>query len=161
MIQPKDLVFCYRSGADAMARLAGDVADADFAAQPIESINHPAWLFQHVGIYHGVIVALLKQEDFPNPWAEPCGKDHPPVGDRSAYPAKDAILATHAASVDAAAEAMLAAPADVWSQPFEHATWGKQFESVGAAVVYLATTHLATHLGQLSGWRRAMNLPRV
>lgn len=161
MITPTDLLFSYRWGVDTFAKLVGDVPDADFAAQPIEGINHPAWLLGHVGTYHEVIVALLRGEPFDNPWDAPCGKNSSPVADRSAYPSKEQILRRHHAGAAEAYAAIESSPAEAWTKPLEHPSWGKQFETVAPAVVFLATTHQALHLGQLSGWRRAMNLPRI
>ncbi|TWT98115.1 DinB superfamily protein [Botrimarina colliarenosi] len=161
MITPDDLLFSYRWGADTFAKLVSDVADADFAAQPVEGINHPAWLFGHIATYHDVIGQLLRGEAFDNPWDSPCGKNSFPGADRSAYPSKEAILARHEAGVAAAVEAIAASTPDAWSRPLEHPTWGKQFATVAPAVVFLATTHQGLHLGQLSGWRRAMGLPRI
>lgn len=160
-IQPADLIFSYRWGADTISRLVSDVSDEQFAAQPIEAINHPAWLIGHVSIYNGVIVQLLKGESFEDPWAQPCGKNSVPSSSRTEYPSKQQILDNFTAGVDAACAAMEQAPADAWTAPLDHPTWGKQFATVAPAVVFLATTHLALHTGQLSGWRRAMKLPRV
>lgn len=156
-----DILFAYRWGADQFTRLVADVPDADFAAQPAAGINHPAWLFGHVGVYHDVIVALLRGEPFDNPWDAPCGKNSTPLATRSAYPTKEQILAEHAARVARACEAIASAPPAAWTAEFHHPVWGKQFASVGMAVVFLATTHQALHLGQLSGWRRAQGLPRL
>lgn len=161
MLQPADLIFSYRFNADNFAKLVSDVKDDDFAAQPIEAINHPAWLLGHVSAYNPVIVALLKGEPFENPWESPCGKLSTPVADRSKYPSKEECLQTFLSGVDAACEVIAAAPEAAWKQQFDHPAWGKQFETTAPAVVFVATTHLALHLGQLSGWRRAMKLPRI
>ncbi|MEO0532193.1 MAG: DinB family protein [Planctomycetota bacterium] len=161
MITPEQLLFSYKWGADMFERLVSEVDDADFAAQPVEGINHPAWLFGHVATYHHVIVALLEGKSFDNPWDADCGKNSSPVADRSAYPSKDTILKRHADGVAAATSAITSASPEAWSATFEHPTWGKQFDAVAPAVTFLATTHQALHLGQLSGWRRAMKLPRV
>lgn len=161
MITPNDLLFSYKWNADAYARLLSDVADDQMASQPIEGINHPAWLLGHVAIYNPVIGALLRGEDFENPWTQPFGKESHPIADRAAYASKADLLAGFQAGVEAAAAAIEGAPESAWSAPMSHPTWGKQFASVAAAVTYLATTHLALHLGQVSGWRRAMRLPRV
>lgn len=161
MIPPEAIVFSYRFGADMFEKLVSDVADPDFVAQPIEGINHPAWLFGHVGTYHEVIAALLRGEAFDNPWDAPCGKNSSPKADRAAYPDKEVLLGQHRDAVSKAIEAIQSASAEAWSAPLEHPTWGKQFDTVAPAVVFLATTHQALHLGQLSGWRRAMALPRI
>ena len=161
MISADDLLFSYRWGCDTFEKLAADVPDERFAEQPVDGINHPAWLFGHVANYHDVIVALLTGKSFDDPWAMPCGKNSAPVADRSAYPSKEAILERHRTGADAAIAAITAASPAAWSGGFAHPTWGKQFTAVAPAVTFLATTHLALHLGQLSGWRRAAGLPRV
>ncbi|MEM1210990.1 MAG: DinB family protein [Planctomycetota bacterium] len=161
MLTPDDLLFAYRWNADTFARLAADIDDARFADQPVPAINHPAWLIGHVSAYNGVIVALLTGEPFDNPWAGPCGKDNPPVADRSVYPAKDQALAGFTAGVEAVAADIADAPPAAWSAAVDHPTWGKQFPSVATAVTFLATSHLAYHTGQLSAWRRAAGLPHT
>ena len=160
-IEANHLIFSYRWGADAIERLVSDVADEQMADQPIETINHPAWLIGHVSIYNGVIVRLLRNESFDDPWARPCGKNSVPSPNRAEYPGKAEILEQFRRGVDAGCQAIEQSPADAWSTPLNHPTWGKQFETVAPAVVFLATTHLALHTGQLSGWRRAMKLPRI
>ena len=161
MLNPEDLLFSYRWGGDTLLRLVSDVDDARMAEQPVEGINHPAWLLGHVSIYNRVIVALLRGETFADPWSEPCGKDSQPVADRSAYPSKAEIVSGFESGFAAAAKAIAEAPRSAWSAPLEHPTWGKQFDTVAPAVAFLATTHLGLHTGQLSGWRRAAGLPRI
>lgn len=160
-IEPSHLTFSYRWGADAIERLVSDVPDEHMAAQPIEAMNHPAWLIGHVSIYNEVIVRLLRGEPFDDPWQQPCGKNSVPSPDRSAYPSKSDLLSHFRQGVEAGCDAVVHAPAAAWTTPLEHPTWGKQFETVAPAVLFLATTHLALHTGQLSGWRRAMKLPRI
>lgn len=161
MIDPQSLIFSYKWGADTFERLVSDVDDAQFADQPVEAINHPAWLLGHITTYHDVIVALLAGQPFDNPWDAPCGKNSTPTSDRSVYASKDEILRLHREGFERGAEAIRSAPAQAWTASFDHPEWGKQFDAVAPAVVFLATTHQALHLGQLSGWRRAMGLPRV
>lgn len=161
MLTVDDLLFSYRWGAETMRKLAADVPDERFAEQPVATINHPAWLLGHVTTYHTVIGQLLRGEPFDNPWDAPCGKNSTPTDDRSAYAAKDAILARFDETFAAAVETIAAADEAAWRAPLEHPTWGKQFATVAPAVTFLATTHLALHTGQLSGWRRAADLPRI
>jgi uncharacterized damage-inducible protein DinB len=161
MISPNDLLFSYRWGAETIERLVSDVPDERFAEQPVEGINHPAWLLGHVSIYNEVIAALLRGEPFDNPWDAPFGKNSHPTADRSAYPAKSAILSRFHTGYVAASQAIAQATNEAWASPLEHPTWGKQFNTVAPAIIFLTTTHLGLHTGQLSGWRRAAGLPRV
>lgn len=160
-IAPADILFAYRWSAESIERLVSDVADDQFTTQPVEAINHPAWLLGHVSIYNDVITALLQGKPFDDPWDQSCGKNTHPVANRSSYSSKEAILARFAAGVAAACHAIDSASPEAWSAQFEHPTWGKRFETVSSAVTFLATTHIALHTGQLSGWRRAMQLPRI
>jgi len=50
-IVPKDIVFSYRWGAETMQKLVSDLTDDQFTLQPVDAINHPAWLFGHVSIF--------------------------------------------------------------------------------------------------------------
>lgn len=161
MLTANDLLFSYRWGVDTFAKLVSDVADEDMARQPVEGINHPAWLLGHVGTYHEVIALLLLSESFDNPWDSPCGKNSTPSADRSLYPSKEELLKHHEAAAALASKTIAEAKPEAWTRPMDHPTWGKQFATVAPAVVFLATTHQSLHLGQLSGWRRAMGLPRI
>ena len=161
MILPDDLLFSFRWSAETIVRLVSDVDCDRMAEQPIEGINHPAWLIGHVSIYNGVMEAMLRGEPFENPWSASCGKNSSPISDRSAYPTKNDIVADFEEGVARAVSAIQEAPESAWLAKLDHPTWGKQFDTVSPAVVYLSTTHLALHTGQLSGWRRAAGLPRV
>ncbi len=160
-IHPADILFAYRWSAETIERLVSDIANDQFSVQPVKAINHPAWLLGHVSIYNDIIAALLRDDPFDDPWEQPCGKNSHPVADRSSYPSKDEIITRFSSGVAFACEAIESAPVEVWSAPLKHPTWGKQFETISPAVTFLATTHLALHVGQLSGWRRAMQLPRI
>ncbi|WP_419184526.1 DinB family protein [Botrimarina mediterranea] len=161
MLTANDLLFSYRWGVDTFAKLVSDVADKDMARQPVEGINHPAWLLGHVGTYHEVIASLLRGEAFDNPWDSPCGKNSTPSADRSRYPSKEQLLKHHEAAAALACRTIESVKPEAWTRPMDHPTWGKQFATVAPAVVFLATSHQSLHLGQLSGWRRAMGLPRI
>lgn len=161
MLSANDVLFSYRWGVDTFAKLVSDVADGDMARQPVEAINHPAWLLGHVGTYHEVIASLLRGEPFENPWDAPCGKNSTPSAERSRYPSKAQILDHHQTAAALACKAIETASDGAWARPMDHPTWGKQFATVAPAVVFLATAHQSLHLGQLSGWRRAMGLPRI
>ena len=161
MISANDLLFSYRWGVDTFAKLVSDVADEDMARQPVEGINHPAWLLGHVGTYHDVIASLLLGESFDNPWDSACGKNSTPSADRSLYQSKEELLKHHDVAAALASKIIAEAKPEAWARAMDHPTWGKQFATVAPAVVFLATTHQSLHLGQLSGWRRAMGLPRI
>lgn len=161
MISPDHLLFSYRWSIDSYQRLTADIPDERMAEQPVEGINHPAWLIGHVLPYNGVIAALLRGESFENPWNAPCGKSSSPTTDRSAYSGKESLIRELVAGYERAAEVITQAPREAWTSTFDHPEWGKQFDSVAPAVTFLTTTHLALHLGQLSAWRRAAGLPRV
>ncbi|TWT41437.1 DinB family protein [Botrimarina hoheduenensis] len=161
MVSADALLFSYRWGAETLQKLTADIADDKFAEQPIPGINHPAWLVGHVSLYNDVIAALLRGQAFDNPWDAPCGKNSQPLADRAAYGSKTAILDQFQSGYEDAAAVMAEAHAAAWEAPLAHPTWGKQFATVAPAVVYLATTHLGLHVGQLSGWRRAAGMPRV
>lgn len=148
-------------------RLVDDVSAEQFTAQPrVDGCavpNHPAWVLGHLANTSGVFGATLlgvepHQRDG---WKELFGGGSKPLSDASLYPDKAALLAaleeSHqhiAAAFDKAGDARLAE-----TNPAERLR--PIFPTIADMIVFIMTSHEATHLGQLSAWRRAMGLPSV
>ena len=54
---------------DYAERLVADLSDADMVSQPVPGVimNHPAWVYSHVGLYPPVLAAILREESFEDP----------------------------------------------------------------------------------------------
>jgi len=142
-------------------RLVDDVPDHVLAERPAPGMNHAAFLLGHLAFAADQSLALL---------GRPCR-----MGDdasrrrfgwrvelslkREDYPAKTVLLANLADAHDRLARACLEAPADLLAGPHPLDDWAETLPTRRDVLVYTMTGHAATHLGQLSAWRRAMGYP--
>jgi hypothetical protein len=78
-----------------------------------------------------------------------------PTDDASKYPAKATLLADYLAGHDLLRDTLAASNASVFAKPIPLARWQERFPKIGDALLYLMLSHEATHLGQVSSWRRA------
>jgi hypothetical protein len=140
--------------------LVAGIVDEQMTAQPLGlALNHPAWLLGHLGLSCDFALNILGQPEVcPKAWLALFARGTEARPERSVYPAKDELIAVlergHRAVLDALPGADPAAMAEPHQIPV------KFLEDVcptkGHVVCHLLTSHEATHLGQLSAWRRAM-----
>jgi hypothetical protein len=142
----------------AEANLA-DLSEAHMVTIPKGMKNHPAWLVGHViGAYGYAFDALGAELETPEGWSELFGAEG--ASNAGPYPTKDELLTrlrgAHAKLselIEAATDEQLAEPTD------KHHPMAEIFPRVGDLVVGASLVHEATHMGQLSAWRTAMQLP--
>jgi len=142
----------------AEANLA-DLDDKQMLAIPKGFTNHPAWLVGHIiGAFSYAFEALGDKLDIPDNWESLFGMAG--VSNAGPYPSKDELLerlrnahARLAELIEAATDEQLATPTpdDNPMQSF--------FPRLGDLVRGATLVHASTHLGQLSAWRTAMQLP--
>ena len=137
-------------------RLLADVSDDRMASQPIEGMNHPAWIighvvysFQMIGIEMGLAPWL------PEGWADRFRTDSTPVSDRSAYPAKCELLGAFDDAAGRIRRRLAAMDDRDLAGPIPDVRYRQTFPTLGHAVLHILTVHTCVHLGQLSAWRRA------
>lgn len=157
------LISWRRNGAYAL-RLAGDLTDAQFAAQPPglpAIINHPAWVLAHLNVYAPICSAMLRRQAFTDPIDHPYGQKSE-VSPRAAdYPARTQLLADYQRTHDDAQRALESAVDRVLAEPNPLERWRTLHPTIGDMLMTLMVKHESHHLGQLSTWRRAMGLARV
>lgn len=142
--------------------LAAGIDDHRLAEQPLPGVNHPAWILGHLAVGTDYAAKILGERfACPIDWHRQFGPGSTISGNRSIYPTKDELLAAirvgHARVTAALAhvdEAKLAAPNPL-------GVLVNELPTVGDMLAHLLTTHAATHLGQLSAWRRMIGLPEV
>ncbi len=148
---------------DYTRRMVEPLTDEQMTAQPIPivTLNHPAWILSHLGAYGPMLGAILRDELAEDPVDYPFGIKSEPDSDPSVYQPRLALLEHFTSSYDDAAEAFLHASDDVLARqtPFER--WQTRFPTIAHLPPQFFLKHTATHLGQLSAWRRAMGLGRV
>ena len=143
--------------------LVADIEDSQMVAQPSGSLpkplNHAAWVLCHLKTYRPVIAGLISNGEIVDPIDNPYGMKSSPQMDGSIYPAKHLILAELEKGKDAVLSALENVDPNVWSMGLPLDRWQTRWGCRGVAVTYLMLNHESTHLGQLSGWRRALGLP--
>ncbi len=148
---------------DYAARMTADLSDPDMVAQPVRGVvmNHPAWVLGHLSAYPPVLTAMLSRFKPDDPKDHPFGKDSKPLSDMSVYGTKESIVGDYFRVHDELAATMGRVDPVVLHDPIGVDRWRERFPTVAHAAFYLMTTHEATHLGQLSAWRRAGGRPAV
>lgn len=152
---------CHAFMFDYLRRLAADLPDDRLADQPHPGMNHPAWILGHLAIaydYVGQCVGLPLQLKRWHPLFSPGTS---PVPERGKYPSKAELLEKLEAN---AARVLPAVPnADptrlAGPQPVE--ILKPHIMTVGELLTHLLTSHIGTHVGQLSVWRRVIGMPGV
>lgn len=144
-------------------RLVADLGDDDFVSQPVEDVvmNHPAWVLSHLGAYAPILTAILREADFEDPASHRYGRSSAPVADPSESPPRDELIARYTGAYDETAAALRAAPGALLAAPTPLERWIPRFPTIADVCVQLLVKHQATHLGQLSAWRRAGGRPPV
>lgn len=148
---------------DYAARLLADLSGDDMIAQPIAGVtmNHPAWIVGHLSAYPPALTAMLRGKTPTDPKDHPCGRGSKPINDRSGYPPWQEHMDLYFRLHDELDVALREVDISVLDGPIRIERWRERFPTIAHACVYLMTTHEATHLGQLSAWRRACGRPAV
>ena len=152
----------YAVAVDSGRRMLGDLRDDQWVAQPIEGMNHPAWIVGHIAYSCQMIgIEMGLAPWLPEDWADRFGSDQRPVADSERYPLPSELLS---AFDDATARVRrrLAEINDAdLAGPLPDRRHREAFPTLGHAVLHILTVHTAIHLGQLSAWRHAVGLPSV
>jgi hypothetical protein len=124
-------------------------------------MNHPAWIYSHLAIYGPVTAGVMRGDTIEDPKNAPHGLGTTPQPDPGAYLPMSELVETFVAGYKQGAAAYLEATDDVLAAPSNVERWRERFPTAQAIAVHLLVKHFATHLGQLSAWRRAMGMPPV
>lgn len=141
--------------------LMTDVPQEKMVYQPAPGMNHPAWLLSHLNAYHPVIAAVIRGEPFDDPKFHRFGMQSQPEPDASVYPSKKELVNAYIHGHERVTEALREAKPARLNEPVPLERWSKTMPNIGTALGYLMIHHEATHLGQLSVWRRVQGMPRV
>jgi hypothetical protein len=158
----KSLLHNYAFNLTYAQMLVGEIPDEEMAGQPEGIVNHPAWTLGHLGYASDYAAILLGLEGTtPQPWVELFGRGTTPVDDRTKYPPKEEMLAALEQQHARVADAISKADPALFEQPTANEEFRQIMPTVGDGLAYLLVSHEATHLGQVSAWRRAMGKPSV
>ncbi len=144
-------------------KLVADVPEDQMCAQPVagRTMNHAAFILGHLAWASdngsrllGLDPAVTKE------WKDQFGMGAQPVADRERYPSKEVLLKALEDAHSRLADAISKASPETLTQPAPERMRGR-FATLGPLLFGLMTAHEASHLGQLSAWRRALGLPSV
>ncbi|MFA6044937.1 MAG: hypothetical protein WC718_08135, partial [Phycisphaerales bacterium] len=127
--------------------------------------NHPTFICGHLSLYAARIHSFVGKD--PAPVAAPAGwdslfkagvncEDDPK---HSIYPAWDPVRTQLISSTDATIKMLGSLDDSVLLRPMTDEKAKAFFPTVGVAVSFMLTTHVAVHMGQLSAWRRCFGMP--
>lgn len=147
-------------------KLAAGVEPGDMALQPVDGVNHPAWILKHLSAYHPVVLDLLQGRTPEDPKAHRFGMESHPEPDAAIYGTWDEVVAEYrrgGAEVLAALEALGSSDEAiaVLMHKMPVPRWQEKFPMAGSILGYLLVHHEGFHLGQFSAWRRFRGLPGV
>jgi len=136
--------------------------DSHLAFEPQPGAKTAGWLLGHLAVTGDFARRLCGAQPLcPREWRSAFNPGSHPSSDVADYPAmnslRDTFLKVYSnlcAIAPNADPALLSLP-----NPYEPAR--ADFATAGSFVVYLMSSHLAYHLGQLSGWCAAAGLERI
>lgn len=162
----EQLITVYRFTIGMIERLMEDVGEDQLAHRPPAAgggpgVNPPGWILGHLALVNDMATGMLGGPGggVPESWAAEFGPGSTPEPLADAYPPKAELLAKLSETADALAG--LAATTDLASltdpNPIEPLRAG--LPTVGDLLAHVLSTHLGTHAGHLSNWRRQMGFP--
>lgn len=120
---------------------------------------HPAWIVGHVASSYALVGRLVGVDTgVPEAWTDLFGWGSSPEPDASKYPAKDELISIFQLSHMRLVDRLGTATAEELSVENPNEMIRRFFPTVGDCIVSILTVHTATHMGQLSVWRRAMGM---
>lgn len=137
-------------------RLMEDVADSEMNVQPAPNVNTPLWILGHLAVATDYATGLLGQRRAcSEAWHTAFGPRTSALVALAPPPSKAELLAAIDLGHRHVANAVQKTDPDELELPHKVELFrDTPIQSVGDLLGHLMTTHVATHLGQLSLWRR-------
>lgn len=139
--------------------LAADVDPEQFADRCGTSINHPAFVLGHCTYYLGVAANLLGGSiDFAPDEERLYAMEVECVDTPGTYPSKDDVLAHYTARCNEVAAFLESCSDEAFEEPNTEGPFAGRFDTKGQVAAFMVLSHTSFHLGQISGWRRAVGM---
>lgn len=145
---------------DYTRRLTADVSDADLYKQPAPGMNPAGWLLGHLALSNDFALSIMGEATVcPAEWSQWFGPKSVPLAEGMPRPKKNEFLSMIETGYAKVSAALAKGPApDKLAAPNPIDFLRGPLPTAGDLLAHLLTTHVATHLGQLSAWRRAAGL---
>ena len=139
--------------------MLADITDAQWTRELTATRTHPASIMAHLAVVEAMTLALLTQR----PPQLPAGlseqlRETAQITPGLAYPRKEDLLTAWRSDRQGILDWLRQADSEAFARPVDNEYLAALFPTVGALAVTSLTVHESTHLGQLSAWRRAMDL---
>ena len=148
---------------DYLERLVSDLDETDLDFQPFDDFNPPRWILGHLAINNDYALRILGDRfQCPKEWHRSFARGTPSTSRPLAVPSKDPLMERIRTGFRQVCKLTEAADLETMRQP-HNVPFLKEtsIKTIGQVISHLMTTHLATHVGQLSAWRRATRRPPV
>ena len=139
-----------------------DVPEADMVAQPNGIMNHPAWVIGHITFACQLLGGAVGVSRWlPKDWNSRFGTGSVPTTDATLYGTKEELLAKLREAQSRMTQAVEQLDESQLDQVFPVESYRAVFPTIRHALTQVLIGHTANHVGQLSVWRRARNLPSM
>lgn len=143
-------------------KLLTDIPADKFAYCAVKGASHPAFIIGHLCLYPNRIFTLIGRTDLVVEragWPELFQAGAPCLDDATKYPSKTELVKAFNDGWNKVLEVLPTVSDSVLARdnPIE-GRFREIFPKVGTAVMFLCTSHMMMHLGQISTWRRAIGL---
>jgi hypothetical protein len=124
-------------------------------------LNSAGFCIGHLALYASAVAGMLGHKelgDAPAGYEELFKHGSPCVDRPGLYPSKDALIAEFTKGWTKVADILPGVDESVFAQANPMAQMAEKLPTVGAMVAFMCLSHNQMHLGQISAWRRVMNL---
>ncbi|MBY0232568.1 MAG: DinB family protein [Gemmataceae bacterium] len=147
---------------DYLKKLADGIPDDLLDDQAAPGMHSPRWLLGHLAMAQAYGVVLLGGKPAsPKEWMKAFGPGSEPTSKPDPAPSKEEILAVIEKDHAALVALIRSATPEKLAGPHGFGPMEKHAPTMADFIAHLMTTHAASHLGQLSAWRRLRGLPAV
>ena len=144
---------------DYLSELLSDVCECSMVRQAPGVPNHPAWTLGHLVFVSQMIGGVAGLEPWlEDEWANAFGPGSTPVAEALSYPPKEALMSFLNEARSKLTAAVENLDNDTLDRPFPDPSYKDVFPTIRHALTQVMVAHTAFHVGQISAWRRAMDL---
>lgn len=146
-----------------LKRLAADIPDSRLDWQPAPGAHSATWILTHLAIATDYVLMNLGQKPaLPREWHKRFGPGSTELAPGEARPTKDELLAAIEAGHARVVAAVQNPDPELLAKPHPvKVLEDTPIRTVEHLIGHLMTTHAASHIGQLSLWRRCAGLPAL
>ncbi len=142
-------------------KLVQTIPAEKFSHMPRADLNSPGFCIGHLALYASTVAGMLGNKelgDAPAGYGELFNHGLPCVDRPGFYPSKDALVAEFTKGWMKVADILPGVDEAVFAQANPMTQMAEKLPTVGAMVAFMCLAHNQMHLGQISAWRRVMDL---